>query len=314
MKIVQVESLGVSKQELDEAKQEFEKLGHQYIYYTDIPKGEDELIARMKDADIVNISNIKLTVRVIESCPNLKYLNVAFTGVDHVDLECCKRHGIKVSNAAGYSTEAVSELTVGLAVALMRNFAQMDSNTRKLGNRNNFLGTELCGKIVGIVGTGAIGLATARIFKAFGCKIIAYSRTQKNVEGISYTTLDELFAKADIISLHIPANAQTKGLISKDLLAKMKDTAIIINTARGPVMDNAALADLLKAGKIAGAGIDVYETEPPLPENHPLLSAPNTILLPHVGYASKEAMQKRFVIVKSNLHSYLEGRQENVIL
>ena len=314
MKIVQVESLGVSKQELDEAKQEFEKLGHQYIYYTDIPKGEDELIARMKDADIVNISNIKLTARVIESCPNLKYLNVAFTGVDHVDLECCKRHGIKVSNAAGYSTEAVSELAVGLAVALMRNFAQMDSNTRKLGNRNNFLGTELSGKTVGIVGTGAIGLATARIFKAFGCKIIAYSRTQKNVEGISYTTLDELFAKADIISLHIPANAQTKGLISKDLLAKMKDTAIIINTARGPVMDNAALADLLKAGKIAGAGIDVYETEPPLPENHPLLSAPNTILLPHVGYASKEAMQKRFVIVKSNLHSYLEGQQENVIL
>lgn len=314
MKIVQVESLGVSKQELDEAKQEFEKLGHQYIYYTDIPKGEDELIARMKDADIVNISNIKLTARAIESCPNLKYLNVAFTGVDHVDLECCKRHGIKVSNAAGYSTEAVSELAVGLAVALMRNFSQMDGNSRKLGNRNNFLGTELSGKTVGIVGTGAIGLATARIFMAFGCKIIAYSRTQKNVEGISYTTLDELFAKADIISLHIPANAQTKGLISKDLLAKMKDTAIIINTARGPVMDNAALADLLKAGKIAGAGIDVYETEPPLPENHPLLSAPNTILLPHVGYASKEAMQKRYVIVKSNLHSYLEGRQENVIL
>ncbi len=314
MKIVQVESLGVSKQELDEAKQEFEKLGHQYIYYTDIPKGEDELIARMKDADIVNISNIKLTARAIESCPNLKYLNVAFTGVDHVDLECCKRHGIKVSNAAGYSTEAVSELAVGLAVALMRNFAQMDSNTRKLGNRNNFLGIELSGKTVGIVGTGAIGLAAARIFKAFGCKIIAYSRTQKNVEGISYTTLDELFAKADIISLHIPANPQTKGLISKDLLAKMKDTAIIINTARGPVMDNAALADLLKAGKIAGAGIDVYETEPPLPENHPLLSAPNTILLPHVGYASKEAMQKRYIIVKSNLHSYLEGQQENVIL
>ncbi|MBO4615315.1 MAG: hydroxyacid dehydrogenase [Bacteroidales bacterium] len=314
MKIVQVESLGVSKQELEDAKQEFEKLGHQYIYYTDIPKGEDELIARMKEADIVNISNIKLSARAIESCPNLKYLNVAFTGVDHVDLECCKSHGIKVSNAAGYSTEAVSELAVGLAVALMRNFSQMDGNTRKLGNRNNFLGTELYGKTVGIVGTGAIGLATARIFKAFGCKIIAYSRTKKDIEGITYTTLDELFAKSDIISLHIPANAQTKGLISKDLLSKMKSTAIIINTARGPVMDNAALAELLKNGKIAGAGIDVYETEPPLPENHPLLSAPNTILLPHVGYASKEAMQKRFVIVKSNLHSYLQGKQKNVIL
>ena len=314
MKIVQVESLGVSKQELEDAKQEFEKLGHLYIYYTDVPKNEDELIERMNDADIVNISNIKLTSKAIESCPNLKYLNIAFTGVDHVDLECCKRHGIKVSNAAGYSTEAVSELAVGLAVALMRNFNQMDSNTRKLGNRNNNLGTELCGKTVGIVGTGAIGLATARIFKAFGCKILAYSRTQKNIDGITYTTLDELFAKSDIVSLHIPANAKTKGLISKDLLTKMKDTAIIINTARGPVMDNAALAELLKEGKIAGAGIDVYETEPPLPENYPLLSAPNTILLPHVGYASKEAMQKRFVIVKSNLHSYLQGKQENVIL
>lgn len=314
MKIVQVESLGVSLQELENAKNEFEKQGHQYTYYTDIPKNEDELIARMKDAEIVNISNIKLTSKAIESCPNLKYINVAFTGVDHVDLECCKKHGIKVSNAAGYSTEAVSELAVGLAVALMRNFSQMDANTRALKNRNNFLGTELCGKTVGIVGTGNIGLATAHIFKAFGCKIIAYSRTIKNVEGITYVSLDELFEKSDIISLHIPANAQTKGLIGKDLLAKMKTTAIIINTARGPIMDNAALAELLKAGKIAGAGLDVYESEPPLPENYPLLNAPNTILLPHVGYASKEAMQKRFVIVRSNLNSYLSGNQENIIL
>jgi len=314
MKIVQVEPLGVSKSELEDAKQEFEKLGHQYIYYTDIPKNEDELIARMKDADIVNISNIKLSAKALESCPNLKYLNVAFTGTDHVDIECCRQHGIKVSNAAGYSTEAVSELSVGLAVALLRNFSLMDNNTRKLGTRNNFLGTELCGKTVGIVGTGAIGLATARIFKAFGCNILAYSRTQKNIEGITYTTIDELFAKADIISLHIPATPQTKGMISCDLLSKMKETSIIINTARGPVMDNTALAELLKAGKIAGAGIDVYETEPPLPENHPLLSAPNTILLPHVGYASKEAMQKRFVIVRSNLRSYLQGKQDNTIL
>lgn len=314
MKIVQVESLGVSLQELENAKNEFEKQGHQYTYYTDIPKNEDELIARMKDAEIVNISNIKLTSKAIESCPNLKYINVAFTGVDHVDLECCKKHGIKVSNAAGYSTEAVSELAVGLAVALMRNFSQMDTNTRTLKNRNNFLGTELCGKTVGIVGTGNIGLATARIFMAFGCKIIAYSRTIKNIEGITYVSLDELFEKSDIISLHIPANAQTKGLIGKDLLTKMKTTAIIINTARGPIMDNAALAELLKAGKIAGAGLDVYESEPPLPEKYPLLDAPNTILLPHVGYASKEAMQKRFVIVRSNLNSYLSGKQENIIL
>ncbi len=314
MKIVQVESLGVSLQELENAKIEFEKQGHQFTYFTNVPKDEDELIARMKGAEILNISNIKLTSRAIESCPELKYINVAFTGVDHVDLECCKKHGIKVSNAAGYSTEAVSELAVGLAVALMRNFQQMDANTRNLKNRNNFLGTELCGKTVGIVGTGNIGLAAARIFSAFGCKTIAYSRTRKNIDGISYVSLEELFAKSDIISLHIPTNVQTKGMITKDLLVSMKPTAIIINTARGPIMDNAALAELLKAGKIAGAGLDVYENEPPLPENHPLLDAPNTILLPHVGYASKEAMQKRFVIVRANLNAYLSGKQENVIL
>lgn len=314
MQIVQVESLGVSLQELEDAKKEFEKQGHKFTYFTNVPKDEDELIARMKGAEILNISNIKLTARAIESCPELKYINVAFTGVDHVDLECCKKHGIKVSNAAGYSTEAVSELAVGLAVASMRNFAQMDANTRALKNRNNFLGTELCGKTVGIVGTGNIGLATARIFMAFGCKVIAYSRTKKDINGITYVSLEELFKNSDIISLHIPANAQTKGVISKDLLASMKSTAIIINTARGPIMDNAALAELLKAGKIAGAGLDVYESEPPLPENYPLLDAPNTILLPHVGYASKEAMQKRFVIVRANLNAYLSGKQENIIL
>ncbi len=314
MKIVQVESLGVSTQELENAKQEFENQGYKYTYYTDIPKNEDELIARMQDAEIVNISNIKLTEKAIEACKNLKFINVAFTGVDHVDLECCKKHGIKVSNAAGYSTEAVSELAVGLAVALLRDFPKMDSNTRALKTRNNFLGTELHGKTVGIIGTGSIGLATAKIFKAFGCKIIAYSRTEKNIEGITYLSLAQVFEQSDIISLHIPANSETKGLIRKDLLSKMKPTAIIINTARGPIMDNNALAELLIENKIAGAGIDVYENEPPLPENHPLLNAPNTILLPHVGYASKEAMQKRFVIVRSNLNAYLNGKQENIIL
>lgn len=314
MKIVQVESLGVSKEILENAKKEFETLGHEYKYYDNVPCDSNELINRMKDAEIVNISNIKLPANVIENCPNLKFLNIAFTGVDHVDLDCCKKHNIAVSNAAGYSTEAVSELAVGLAVALMRNFSQMDNNTRNLKTRNNFLGTELNGKTVGIIGTGSIGLATANIFKAFGCKIIAYSRTKKNIEGIQYLSLEEVFEQADIISLHIPANAQTKGLISKSLLTSMKPTAIIINTARGPIMDNTALAELLKEGKIAGAGLDVYENEPPLPENHPLLGAPNTILLPHVGYASKEAMVKRFKVVNDNLRAYLNGNQINKII
>lgn len=314
MKIVQVESLGVSIEELELAKQEIEALGHEFVYYTNQPQDENELIERMQDADIVNISNIKVSSSVIEKCRKLQYLNIAFTGVDHVDLEACRRQNIKVSNAAGYSTEAVSELAIGLAINVLRNVKQMDNNTHDLLSRNNFLGVELNGKTVGIVGTGSIGIATARLFNAFGCKVIAHSRTEKNIDFIKYVSLSDLFEQADIISLHIPANPTTNKLINRELMQKMKSTAIIINTARGTIIDNQALADLLNSGQIAGAGIDVYETEPPLKVEHPLLSAKNAIIVPHIGYATKEAMQKRFVIIKNNILSYLSGKQENIII
>ncbi len=314
MKIVFAEPTGVKTDLLEEAKILFESMGHEFSYFSDRKESEEDLIHRIGNADVVTLSNIPVSATVIRACSQLKLINVAFTGVDHINLTECRERGIAVCNAAGYSTVAVSEITVGLAVSLLRNIPVMDNQTRIPAGRNNYLGTELSGKTVGIVGTGAIGIATAKLFSAFGCRILAYSRSRKEEPVLNYVSLNEVFEKSDIISLHIPSTADTKNIISREVMSLMKPTAVIINTARGQVVDNQALADLLKAGKISGAAVDIYEKEPPLDPDHPLLSAPNTILLPHIAYATEEAMIKRFEIVKENIIAFLKGESYNRIL
>ena len=309
MKIVAVEPIGMTARQVKDFENEFLKKGHEFVCFLDRNENPDVLAERMKDADIVIISNIKLGKDVLEKCPNLKMLSVAFTGLDHIDLGYCEERGIKVVNAAGYATEAVAELAIGLMLDVYRKITELDSATRGGGTRNNYLGFQLSGKTVGIVGTGAIGLRTAQLLKTFGCKVIAWSRTEKGEAkniGIEYVALERLMAEADIISLHIPLTADTKGVISAEKLALCKPTAVIINTARGGVIDNAALAQMLRDGRIAGAGIDVFETEPPLANNHPLLSAPNCVLAPHVGYATREAFDIRIGIVMENICKFLE--------
>ncbi|MEE1272574.1 MAG: NAD(P)-dependent oxidoreductase, partial [Bacteroidales bacterium] len=210
--------------------------------------------------------------------------------------------------ASGYATTAVAELAVGLMLDVYRQMTSFDFATRKLGTRNNILGRELRGKTVALIGTGAIGLATAKLLKAFGCKLIAYSRSERKEAlelGIEYLSLEEAVKQADIISLHTPLTNETKNLISKEIIALCKPSAIIINTARGGVIDNLALANALNEGRVAGAGIDVYEKEPPLEENHPLLSAKNTVLLPHVAYATRESFDIRIDIILNNLNQYI---------
>jgi D-3-phosphoglycerate dehydrogenase len=173
-----------------------------------------------------------------------------------------------------------------------------------------FLGRELHGKTVGVVGTGAIGLQTIRLLLAFGCNVIAYSRTEKDEAkawGVRYVSLDTLMAEADIVTLHVPATKETSKLIDADKIALMKPTAVLINTARGAVVDNEALAFALKEGKIAGAGIDVYENEPPLAKDYALLSAPNAVLLPHVAYATREAFDIRADIVMNTVRKWIKG-------
>lgn len=308
MKIVAVEPIGISRQRAEELVERYAAKGCDFVVYPDRKEDEQTLVERMKDADVVIVSNIRLSREVLEQCPKLKFLNVAFTGLDHIDQDYCREKGILIRNASGYATQAVAELAVGLMLDVYRKITPFDASTRNLQGRNNILGRELHGKTVGLVGTGAIGLRTAAILKAFGCRLLAYSRTERQEAldmGIEYTTLEDLMQRSDIISLHTPLTAQTKGLISREMLELCKTSAIIINTARGAVIDNKALAEMLNKDCIAGAGIDVYEYEPPLQSNHPLLSAKNAVLLPHVAFATEESFSIRVDIILRNLDEYL---------
>lgn len=308
MKIVAVEPIGISRQRAEELVERYAAKGCDFVVYPDRKEDEQTLVERMKDADVVIVSNIRLSREVLEQCPKLKFLNVAFTGLDHIDQDYCREKGIVIRNASGYATQAVAELAVGLMLDVYRKITPFDASTRNLQGRNNILGRELHGKTVGLVGTGAIGLRTAAILKAFGCSLLAYSRTERQEAldmGVEYTTLEDLMQRSDIISLHTPLTAQTKGLISREMLELCKPSAIIINTARGAVIDNKALAEMLNKDCIAGAGIDVYEYEPPLQSNHPLLSAKNAVLLPHVAFATQESFSMRVDIILRNLDEYL---------
>ncbi len=314
MKIVLVEPLGVEISKLNDLKSHFERKGHSLTFYSDRKENPSDIIKRCGDAEILTISNIPVTKEIIDACPNLKLINVAFTGYDHIDFDTCKTRNISVCNAAGYSTPAVAELSIGLAIDLLRNTVKMESNTRIPSDRQGFLGLELAKKTVGIIGAGTIGLYTANLFKSFGCNILAYSRTVKSIEGIEFVSLEELLKKSDIVSLHIPSNNETKNLINAERISLMKKSAVLINTARGPIIDSQAVADALNKNHIAGAALDVYEKEPPLPANHPLLSTPNTILTPHIAYATKESMIRRLEIVKTNIESFIDGNLENRII
>lgn len=309
MNIVCVESLGISREKFERLREHYEDIGHRFTYYMDRREDEATLVERMREAEVVVISNIKLPASVLSQCSDLRYLSVAFTGLDHIDLAYCSEHEIKVQNAAGYSTTAVSELAVGMMLDLLRGVTTMDGKIRQGIGRGTFLGRELRGKTVGIVGTGAIGTATARLALAFGTKVIAWSRTRRpDVEtlGVQYTTLPELLQQADIISLHTPLSEETRGLIGSEQLSMMKPTALLINTARGPVCDITAVAEALKEGRIAGAAFDVYEKEPPLSVDHPLLRAQRCLCTPHIAFATKESFAARADIVFGHVDEYLK--------
>ena len=317
MKISVLEPLGIPNQDLvDAIAGALEAAGIQdaeIVTHEDRAEDAESLMARCGDADAVVLSNIPYPAQVMEANPNLKYVCVAFTGFDHVDMEYCRSRGIQVSNCAGYSTSAVADLVFGLVISLLRNIPQCNEAVRAQGTKAGLVGPELEGKKFGVIGAGAIGLRVARIAQAFGCQVYAYSRTPKQVEGVSFVSLEELLSSCDIVSLHVPQNASTVGLINQERLALMKPSAILINTARGPIVDSDALAEALNSGKLAGAGIDVFEVEPPVAADHPLLTAKNVIATPHVGFATVQAFQKRAVIVANNLAGFFGGNPINLV-
>jgi D-3-phosphoglycerate dehydrogenase len=310
MKIVAVEPIGISLEKAKFFKNEYTKQGIDFIYYPDRIEDPNELKKRMFEADIVIISNIPLNEEILKCCPFLKMISVAFTGLDHIDLQYCKENKIVVKNAAGYATSGVAELAIGLMIDILRHITFLDVNTRNGGTRNNFLGRQIKGKTVGIIGTGAIGIETARLVKAFGANVLGWSRTEREkakIVGIEYVPLEQLLTKCDIISLHTPLTEETYHLINAQRLSLCKPNAVIINTARGNVIDMNALAEGLQNGTLAGAAIDVFEKEPPLPLDHPLFQVPNCMVVPHIAYATEEAFEERIKIVIQNINQFLNN-------
>ena len=314
MKIVLLEELGVSNEIMKKYGTKLEEMGHTFVAYK---KSNDinTQIEEVKDADIIMIANMPLDIKVLQSAKKVKYINVAFTGVDHIPVEEAKKRGIAISNASGYATQAVAELCISFMIQLLRKIKQTEESCRQGGTKEGLIGNLLYGKTVGIVGAGKIGKKVAMLSKAFGCKIIAYNRSEVKDDSIDeQVTLEELLKNSDIVSLHCPLTNETQGMIGKKELSMMKKSAILINTARGGVVNSKELAKALEEGAIAGAACDVFETEPPLPLEHPLLHSPNTIVTPHIAFSSVESMEQRAQIVFDNLFSWLDGKQKNKII
>ena len=234
-----------------------------------------------------------------------------------MDKAACLEKGIKVSNAAGYCTDSVAELVIGLIICRLRNIVECNTLVREGGTKDGYVGNELLGKTVGVVGTGAIGRRTAQLLKAFDCKLLGFDKyPSKAAEeiGIEHVTLEELLKKSDIITLHTPLIEETRFLINEDRLKLMKPSAVLINCARGEVIDIQAAAKALKEKRIAGAAIDVFEAEPPLPLDHVLLDTDNTVLTPHVAFATKESIVRRAQLTFDNIYSWMDGNQINAML
>lgn len=315
MNIVLLENLGISEEELEIYANRLRNQGHTFKAYE---RNTDRaiMIDRAKDADVLMLANMPLSGEVISECSKLKFIDVAFTGVDHIDIEVAKKRGIAVSNASGYSNESVAELVLGMAIQLFRNIPDVEKRCREQGTKEGLVGRELKGHTVGIIGYGAIGSRVAELFNAFGCNILVYSRSKKDEipDYVQYVTLEQLLKSSDIVTLHCPLNDETRGMIDKEEISLMKDRAILINAARGPIVNSEELAEALRSGKIAGAGIDVFETEPPIESNHPLLTAPNCRVTPHIAFATEESMKLRAEIVFDSLDKWMAGKQINIIL
>jgi D-3-phosphoglycerate dehydrogenase len=314
MKIVMIEPLSVPENVIDNLSKKFTEDNHEFVPCFK-PLSDEVKLERVKDADILVITNGKLSEELVKAAPNLKMISVGFTGVDHVPASLCIEKGITVSNSQGYATIPTAELSVTLMLMATRNVLETNERCRNGKTKEGLVGSELSHKTVGIVGTGMIGRQVAKLLKGFEVNLLGYDIQENPLAkelGIKYVSLDEIFKQSDFISLHLPLLDSTKGIVNSDLLGLMKETAILVNCARGPIVETSALVNALNDGKIRGAGVDVYEIEPPLPTDHEIFSAKNIVTTPHIAFASKESMERRAEIVFDNIYAYLAGKPINV--
>ena len=287
-----------------------------YAYY-DRTSTPEHTIERIGDADIILLNKTPITKEILSACPSLKLICILATGYNVVDCAAAAERGIPVCNVPGYGTNAVAQFTFALLLELvnrvgLHNDSVHNGDWTSCPNFCYWLTPqmELHGKTFGIVGYGAIGQAVGRIAEAMGMRVLKYSRTHR--PGIDYVSLKELLEQSDIISLHAPLFPETHHIINGETIAMMKDGAILLNTARGPLIDEAAVADALQAGKLRGAAMDVVDYEP-IPADSPLLSAPNCIITPHMAWAPLEARQRILNTTADSIRAFLAGQRLNVV-
>ncbi|MBR5965002.1 MAG: D-2-hydroxyacid dehydrogenase [Treponema sp.] len=293
-------------------------------YYDRTPP--ELVVERIKDADIVFLNKVAITKEILEQCANLKYIGVFATGYNVIDIAAARAHGITVTNIPAYSTMAVAQATFALLLELTNG---VHAHNQSVQNGDWVKSpdfcywthplTELLGKTFGIIGFGSIGQAVARIARALGMKVVAHSRSPKKIADfcksdfeVESVSLDELLAQSDVVSLHCPLTDTNRGMINSAALAKMKDGAILLNTARGPLVDEAAVKAALQSKKLFGYGADVLCQEP-MSADCPLLGAPNCVITPHVAWAAKETRERLLAIAVDNLRKFLAGTPINVV-
>lgn len=289
------------------------------IIYDRTPR--DLVIERAKDAEILLTNKVIIDRVVIEALPNLRYIGVLATGYNVVDITAAKQRGIIVTNAPDYSTMSVAQLTFSLLLELTNQVAIHDKSVKsgEWTKSEDFCYwktplIELDGLTFGIIGFGKIGRTVAKIAQSFGMKVIAFSPSLKTSRqpDIRFSEINDIFANSDVVSLHCPLTAQTERIVNRKTLNMMKPTAFLINTGRGGLVDEQALADALNSGVISGAAVDVLSTEPPSADN-PLLTAKNIIITPHIGWATKAARIRLMEIVVDNIKAFLSGKPKNVV-
>lgn len=317
MKIVNLD--GCTTNPGDQSWEKFEKLGEFTVYDRTSP---DLIIERAKDADVLIINKTVITKEILENLPKLKYIGLQSTGYNVVDCKTAKEKGITVCNIPSYSTNAVAQLVFAFILQTTNQVA-LHSDSVKNGDWSQCPDfcywktplSELDGKTIGIIGFGSIGRRVAEIAEAFNMNVLAYSPRPKDLNGLkktSFVDFDTVISQSDFVSCHCPLTPETNALINEEALKKMKKSAVLINTSRGPVVDEAALAKALKEGEIAFACLDVLEQEPPKADN-PLFNIENCIITPHIAWAAFETRKRLLDILYDNLTAYISGNPQNVV-
>jgi phosphoglycerate dehydrogenase-like enzyme len=286
-------------------------------YYETPPQNKAELVQRLRNADVVFLDYSVMDAEVIQVCPQLKF--ICFFGIGYgncIDVAAATKQGVTVAYTPGYGATSVAEYTLGLILSLTRHIAA-SYYSLKHGEwlSSKFQGVDLKGKTLGIVGLGPIGADMARLGAGIGMHLVGWTRNaapDRAQHGLRFVTLEEVFATADVVTIHLSLNAQTERLVSRALLSTMKPTAFFINTSRAKIVDNQTLAELLQHGRIAGAALDVHEEEP-TPMNYLFATLPNVLVTPHIAYNSKEAGENMLRIAYATLFAFLKGEKLHVV-